>query len=158
MTEVHRQRRRRKVEIGFAVNRRRFGCPALGLESQTLVGPAADEPPHIGDDGIDVLDVLLGRVGVIHPQVALAAVLAGDPKVEADRLGVADMQIAVGFRREPGDDFRVALLGDMLGDDVADEVARRRNAAVLVLKGHGAARCGIGACDATSQFAAVRAP
>ena len=51
-------------------------------------------------DGIDVLVLLLGRVGVVVAQVALAAVLCGDAEVQADRLGVADVQVAVGLRRE----------------------------------------------------------
>ena len=39
-------------------------------------------------------------IGVVEAQVALAAVLAREAEVEADRLGMADVQIAVGLGRE----------------------------------------------------------
>ena len=80
---------------------------------------------HVLDDGLDVLDVLLGRVGVVHAQVADAAELAGDAEVEADGLGVADVQVAVRLGRKAGVDLRILLLGDVRGDDVADEIGRR---------------------------------
>jgi hypothetical protein len=35
---------------------------ALGLEAEAVVGPAGDQPFYVGGDGIDVLDLLLGRV------------------------------------------------------------------------------------------------
>jgi hypothetical protein len=35
---------------------------------------------HVGEDGVDVLDVLLGRVGVVEPQVALAPFSRAMPK------------------------------------------------------------------------------
>ena len=129
---------RREVEVGLAVDRLRLRCLALELEAEAVIGPAADQPAHVRDDGRDVLDVLLDRVGVVEPQVALAAVFAGDPEVEADRLGVADVQIAVGLRREARDDPRIAMLRDMLRDDVADEIAGRgsRGAGVRILDGH----------------------
>ena len=37
---------------------------------------------------------------VVETQVALAAVFLGQAEVDADALGVADMQVAVGFGRE----------------------------------------------------------
>ena len=55
-----------------------------------------------------------------------AAKLPGDAEVQADALGVADVQVAVGLRREPGDDLRNAAGREVGGDDVADEVERRR--------------------------------
>jgi len=45
---------------------------------------------------------------------------------------VADVQVAVGLGRETRDDLGVTLFRDMLGDDVADEIARgRRGGAVF---------------------------
>ena len=120
--------------------------PALGLESEAVVGPAVDQPLHVGDDGLDVLDVLLGRIRVVHAQVALAAVFPGDAEVEADRLGVADVQVAVGLRRKSGDDPRIAMLGHMGCNDVADEVGRRRGGGVWFLSSH----------DGTREFAECR--
>src|SRR5260221_8544937 len=44
-------------------------------------------------------------------------------EIEADRLGVADVEIAVRLRREAGDDLAIAFRRDIGLDDVADEVA-----------------------------------
>ncbi len=49
---------------------------------------------------LDVLGLLGGRVGVVEAQVARAAVLLRQSEVEADRLGVAEVQVAVGLRGE----------------------------------------------------------
>jgi hypothetical protein len=37
---------------------------------------------------------------------AASGVFQRDAEVQADRLGMADVQVAVGFRREAGDDVR----------------------------------------------------
>src|SRR5258708_18386684 len=50
--------------------------------------------------------------------------LPGNAEVEADGLGVADVQVAVGLGRKARDDLRVTLRGDIRRDDVADEVTR----------------------------------
>jgi hypothetical protein len=46
----------------------------------------------------------------------------GGPEVDTDGLGVPDVQVTIGFRGEPGHDSLVFAAGDILGDDVADEV------------------------------------
>ena len=49
--------------------------------------------------------MLLGlRIRVVHAQVAEALVVAGQPEVEVDGLGVADVEVAVGLGRETGVD------------------------------------------------------
>ena len=53
-------------------------------------------------DGFHKLHVFLGGVGVIHTQVAQAAKLLGSAEVNDQGLAVADVQVAVGLRREPG--------------------------------------------------------
>src|SRR5258708_22125455 len=45
-----------------------------------------------------------GRIGVVEAQVAASGKLLRDAEIERDRLGVADMQIAVRLRRGPGHD------------------------------------------------------
>src|SRR6185503_3481523 len=62
-------------------------------------------------------------VRVVEPEVAPAAELRRDPEVQADRLGMADVEVAVGLGREAGDGRRDATGGDVGGDDLADEVA-----------------------------------
>ncbi|MEY4584470.1 MAG: hypothetical protein RJB10_967, partial [Pseudomonadota bacterium] len=78
-------------------------------------------------------------------QVAHAAVVARQTKVEADALGVANVQVAIGLRREAGADFGgvqlasglmrsvaraarpaaagVGAVGEVVLDDLAQEVA-----------------------------------
>src|SRR5262249_365412 len=83
------------------------------------------QPFDIGHDGVDVLLLLLLRVGVVEAEVALAAALLGQPEVQADRLGVADVQVAVGLGREAGLDAvaeALAALGAL--DVLLDEVLR----------------------------------
>ena len=104
----------------------------VGGEVQVLA-PVEPQPADVGLDGVDVLLLFLHRVGVVEAQVAAPAELAGDAEVEADRLGVADVEVAVGLRREAGDDAVVPPLAEVGGDDLADEVAalgwvRRRGA------------------------------
>ena len=104
----------------------------VGGEVQVLA-PVEPQPADVGLDGVDVLLLFLHRVGVVEAQMAAAAELAGDAEVEADRLGVADVEVAVGLRREAGDDAAVPPLAEVGGDDLADEVAalgrvRRRGA------------------------------
>ncbi len=76
-------------------------------------------------NGFHKLHVLFGRVGVVHAEIAQSAVLFGGAKVDDQGLAVADVQIAVGFRREPGVDGLTgvaAALGDVFVDKGMDEV------------------------------------
>ncbi len=76
-------------------------------------------------DGLDVLHVLLGGVGVIHTQVAQAAVLLGGAEVDAQGLTVADVQVAVGLRGKTGMDghaLEPATLRDVLVDELMNEI------------------------------------
>jgi len=90
-----------------------------------VLPPVETEPTNVFLDRIDVLDLFLGRVGVVHAQVAAALILQREAEVEADGLGVADVQVAVRLRRETRDDLGV-LTGREVGvDDLLDEVAMR---------------------------------
>ncbi|MDT4847976.1 hypothetical protein FQZ97_820540 [compost metagenome] len=102
-----------------------------GLEEVALaVGfPAKAEPLHRVEDGVDVFGVFLLGVGVVKAHVADAAVVAREAKVEADALGVAHVQVAVGLGREAGADFgRVGLAGGVVG-----RVARGAGPAALAV-------------------------
>ena len=106
------------------------------------------------DDGIDILDVFLGRVGVVHAQVADAAELARDAEVQADGFRVADVQVAVRLRRKARVNLRIFFLGDVLGHDVADEIGRRRRSGSLfskLIKILCSVTKGIGRCPLTSR-------
>src|SRR5690606_13090261 len=98
-------------------------------------GPVEAEPAYVFLDRGDVLGVFLGWVGVVEAQVAAAAELLGDAEVQADRLGVADVQVAVGFGRETGADGVVLAAGQVVADDLPDEVGPGRLAGNVV-RGH----------------------
>src|SRR3546814_4086916 len=70
---------------------------------------------HVVHDGVDESLILLERIGVIQPEEAAAAELFGDREVEADRLGVADVQVAVGLGRKPRDDHRLTTARQIVG-------------------------------------------
>jgi hypothetical protein len=76
-------------------------------------------------DGVDVFLFLLGGIGVVETQIALAGKFLRDAEIQADRFGVPDMQVAVRFRRKPGDDFGMASGRNIGRDNVADEIAPR---------------------------------
>ena len=78
----------------------------------------------IGHDRIDEFGFFLLRVGVVHPHVAEAAEFARDAEVEADRLGVADVEITVRLGWEAGVDARVLSAPHIFCDDIADEIGR----------------------------------
>ena len=65
-----------------------------------LFGPLETEPIDIFFNRIDILDILLDRVCIVEAKVAKATVTLGKTEIEADTFGMADMQVAVGFRRE----------------------------------------------------------
>ena len=64
------------------------------------VFPVASQPANVFDNRIDILGLFLRRIGVVEAQVALTAKLRGEPKVEIDRFGVANVQISVRLRRK----------------------------------------------------------
>ena len=90
------------------------------------LGPVETQPAHVVLDGVDVFHVLLARVGVVEAQVAQPLVLGGQAEVEADGLGVADVQVAVGLGRKARVHAAAVLAGPDVGlDDGADEIQSR---------------------------------
>ena len=63
------------------------------------------QPLHRVADAIDVFLLFFLRVGVIEAQVTHATVFLGELEVKPDALGMPDMQVAVGFRREASADL-----------------------------------------------------
>ncbi len=72
--------------------------------------PVIAQPVDVLLNGVHVLHVLLGGVGIVHPQVADAAILFRRTKIDKDGLGVADMEISIGLRREAGMDGHSGVL------------------------------------------------
>jgi len=62
--------------------------------------PLEAQPLDVLADGVHILDVFLHGVRVVEAQVRGAAVGLRQPEVQADALGVADVQVAVGLRWE----------------------------------------------------------
>ena len=127
----------RKMEVLTTVFHLVTGRRARGLEPQALVGPTRDQPFHVRHDRILVLELFLRRIRVVHPQVANPGELARDAEVQADRLGVPDVQVPVGLGWKPRDDAPSGARGQVGLDDLADEVFTLDRRSVGLVFGHG---------------------
>ena len=117
------------VDIGMAGEDQAFRPFIEALEIirgiEQVGAPVIAEPAHIGLNRIDVFLLFPGRIGVVEPQMAAPGKLLGDAEIERDRLGVADMQIAVRLRRKARHDPAVLVRVEIGLDDIADKVAAR---------------------------------
>ena len=120
--------RREIVDIGVAGADQVPGPLVQALEvvrrEIEMLAPVESEPADVPLDRVDVLVFFPGGIGVVEPHVATAAEVPPHPEIQADGFGVADMEISVGLRREPGDDGLDAPRGQVAPHDVPDEVAR----------------------------------
>jgi hypothetical protein len=91
-----------------------------------VLPPLVPQPADVLLDRVGEMRLLLRRIGVVEAEVTDPAELLGHAEVEAEGLGVPDVEIAVGLRREAGHDPAVVLSGrDIVPDDRANEVERR---------------------------------
>ena len=106
------------VDVGFAgldqLHRPRVELLEIIGREIEMLAPVESEPAHVGFDGLDVFGFLFRGVGVVETQVTMSAEVRRQSKVQADCLGVANMKIAVGFRREARDDAPIPLLRDAM--------------------------------------------
>ena len=81
---------------------------------------------HILLDGVHVFHILLGGVRVIHAQGGLSLIVARNAEVDAKRLRMPDVKIAVRLWRETRADVThlVFPAENVVVDDFADEVGR----------------------------------
>ena len=94
--------------------------------------PVEAQPAHIADDRLHILHALPARVRVVHPKIAGAPVLGGDPEIEADGFGVSDMGISVRFGRKAGGHPALMFVGsEVFFDDVPDKIGRGRSIGVV---------------------------
>ncbi len=84
--------------------------------------PFEAQPAHIFFDRVDIFLFFLDRIGVIKAQVTATTKFLGNAEIQADRFGMTDMQIAIGFRREAGDDLFDDAIGKIAADLVANKV------------------------------------
>ena len=99
-----------------------FIQPAEEVGREVQLVPLVAQPLNVGADAVHEHRVLLGGVGVVEAQVAHAAKLFRRAEVYAQRLGVADMQIAVGLGREAGVYALAAAAGQIFHNKLLDEV------------------------------------
>ena len=69
--------------------------------------PIEPQPANVTLDGLDILLTFLARIGIVESQKRTASRLGCYTEVQANRHDVADMQIAVWFRRESSHNFCV---------------------------------------------------
>ena len=94
-----------------------------------LSAPLPAEPADVFLDRVHVLDVFLGRVGVVESQVAIAAESFRQAEIQTDGLGMSDVQITVRFWRESSMDFafetaRFLVTDDQLLDEIIPNLLR----------------------------------
>ena len=96
----------------------------IGRIEQAVV-PIAAQPADVFDDGIDVLGLFFGGVGIVEPKIAFAAELAREAEVEMDGFRVPDMQVAVRLRWKAGVHAAAVFIGlQVVQDDLPDEIRR----------------------------------
>ena len=118
--------RRQIVHIRIAALHQVFGPRIELLEIVRgvieVLAPIVAQPAHVLFDGVDIGLLFFCRVGVVEPQMAASAEFPGDPEIEDDRLGMPDMEEAVGFGRKPGDDRLVSAGRQIIRNDLTDEI------------------------------------
>ena len=114
------------VHVGLAFEDELLGILIALVEVVAAVEDAAvgvgTQPVQVFDDAVDILLAFAGGVGVVQTQIEFAAVLVRDGPVDIDRLGAADVQVAVGLRRETGMDLADLALGEVGVDDLGQKV------------------------------------
>ncbi len=94
----------------------------VGGEVKAIL-PVPAEPFYVVYNGLDVFFFFFCGVGVVETQVAGAIEFGGNTEIQANALGVSDMEVAVGFGGEAGDDAAIPFAGfEVGGDDFTDKV------------------------------------
>ena len=102
--------------------------PVILLEvvraEEKAVVPIRPHPADVLDDGIHVLLLFLGGVGVVKAQVEEAVEIQSDAIVNPDGLRMADVQVGVRLGRESGVDMIEPPRCQVLLHRLADEICR----------------------------------
>ncbi len=123
---------RQAVDIGAVLSDQRHRVCVEALKvvggKEQLIVPVKAEPTHIVLNRLDIFGVFRRRISIVHAEMADAPRLfIRNAEVEANRFGMADMEIAVRFRWEAGDDpsgmFTCGTVGSY---DLTNEVGARR--------------------------------
>jgi hypothetical protein len=90
------------------------------------IAPIEPEPSDVLHDGIYIFNILLARISVIESQIAEAFIFSGESKVEADGLGMSDMEVTIRLRGEPCMDAAfVFVVLHVFGHDIVDKIRGR---------------------------------
>lgn len=81
------------------------------------------QPFNVVLDGLYVFDIFFYRVRVIEAQVALPLIILGNAKIQANRLGVTNMQIAIWLRRKTGANTGVLPVRQVFINDLTNKVS-----------------------------------
>ena len=116
------------IDIGLALLDELLGVLIAALKIIAAVEDAAvrlgTQPLQVLQDALHILVTLAGRVRVVKPQVEQATVVLGDRVVDEDRLGGADVQVAVRLRRETGMYNIDLALGEVGVDNIRQKVGK----------------------------------
>ena len=93
----------------------------VGTVEETIA-PVEAQPVDIFLDSINVLDIFLCGVGVVHTQIADTAELLSCAEVDPQRLAVADVQVAVGLRGETGVYMGINAVFKVFLDKLVDKI------------------------------------
>ena len=86
--------------------------------------PLEAQPCDVLTDRVDILRVFFDRIGVVKPQVHSASVFSGEPKIHANGLGVANVQITIRLWWKSSVDAAFMKPRFAVGiDDLLDEVS-----------------------------------
>ena len=135
---------RKGIHVGLPLLDKNQGAFVEALEvvrsEVEVLTPVETQPTDVLLDGADVFHVLGEGVGVVEAEVADSPVLLSQTEVQDNGFGVADVQIAVGLRREPG--FHPSPVGPLFlvrRHDGPDEVRSFSATPVTPFRCHGPA-------------------
>ena len=97
--------------------------------------PFVAKPCDVTSDGVHIFLTFFFGVGVVEAQIDEPLILFGKSKGETDGFGVANVQIAIGFRWKPGVDVLVSAVLQIILDDLFNEVDRFRWFSITVIRG-----------------------
>src|SRR5260370_514762 len=87
--------------------------------------PLKPKPVDVDHDRLNVLGLFLLGIGVIEAKIGMSPKFVGQSEIDANRLGMTNVQIAVRLWREPRLHAAAMLVGlEILNNNVADEVRR----------------------------------
>ena len=89
--------------------------------------PIEPKPADIFFYGLLVFFFLFDWIGIVEAEIAFPSIITSDSKVQADRLGMSDMQITVRLWRISGEDFRNFSRPDICADYISNKVVPFRN-------------------------------